>query len=106
MSSTVLLVIVGVAWWYISANNSRLNNVDAITSLVSRHMLLPGGEKPALATVTDTTKLNTEFLKQAENGDKLLIYEKAKLVVVYRPSIDKIVTAGPISIESLTDASK
>ncbi|HRF28940.1 MAG TPA: hypothetical protein PL051_04900 [Candidatus Saccharibacteria bacterium] len=102
----ILLVIVGVVWWYISANDSRLNNVNTITTSVSRHMLLPTGEKPALATVTDTTKLNTEFLKQAENGDKLLIYEKARLVVVYRPSIDKIVTVGPISIESLTDTSK
>lgn len=72
----------------------------AVQQSVGRHVLLPKDEEPAIATVTDKSKLQSEFLKQAENNDKILIYQKAKLVIIYRPSIDKIVNIGPVSMSS------
>lgn len=74
--------------------------VKQLTKQVGRHYLLPESETPALATVTDTSKLTTPFLKQASNGDKLLIYQKAGIAIIYRPNKDRIVAVGPVSIDS------
>jgi hypothetical protein len=67
---------------------------------VGRHMILPEGEKPAVVTVVDKAKVkNISFLERsAQNGDKLLVYAKARKVVLYRPSKQRIVDVGPVSI--------
>jgi len=64
--------------------------------------VLPIDETPALATVTDKAKLTTKFLQKAENGDKILIYQKAGRVIIYRPSIDRIIDVGPVQIAPLS----
>ena len=62
--------------------------VDDIGELV----LLPTDEKPTVATVTDVTKLAKQpFFAKAKNGDKVLVYNKARRAILYRPSIDKVV---------------
>ena len=73
-------------------------NVDVVVSEVGRHMVLPTNEKPVLATVTDKKKVGSPFLKKADNGDKILIYANAKRVIIYRPSIDRIIDVGPVEI--------
>lgn len=75
----------------------NLEDVDVVTNRVSKHYLLPD-ETPALATVEDQNKLSSEFLRSAEDGDKLLVFKNAKKVILYRPSIDKIIEVGPVSI--------
>lgn len=64
-------------------------------------MILPSDETPALLTVTDTTKLTSTFLRQAKNGDKVLVYQANKKAVIYRPSADKIVDVGPVVIDDV-----
>lgn len=81
------------------------DNVEAVERLVGRHYVLPD-EEPALATVEDKSKLNSEFLRSAEDGDKLLIYQGAKKVILYRPSIDRIIEVGPISIANIAGTSE
>jgi hypothetical protein len=66
----------------------------------SRHILLPTNEAPALATVTDKAKLTSPFLKKADNGDKVLIYQQNHIAIIYRPSIDRIVAVGPVTIDN------
>lgn len=64
---------------------------------VGDHILLPEGEQATIATVSDKTKLqDQEFFKRAENGDKVLIYTKAKKAILYRPSVDKVIEIGPV----------
>ena len=70
----------------------------AVKNKISKHLILTQDEEPAMLTVTDKNKINTPFLKQAENGDKMLIYQNAKKVILYRPSIDRIIDVGPVSI--------
>jgi len=70
---------------------------STVVSKVGSHYLLPS-EEPTVATVEDKTKLSSEFLRAAENGDKLLLFKDAKKVILYRPSIDRIIEVGPISI--------
>lgn len=54
-------------------------------------------EKPTIATVADTTKLfGQPFFERAENGDKVLIFKTSNTVVLYRPSIKKIIAVSSI----------
>lgn len=65
---------------------------------VGRLMNLPGGETPTIATVIDKTKLQDQsFFKDAENGDKILVYVKAQKAILYRPGSDKIIEVGPVN---------
>lgn len=85
---------------------SDLTDVKVVTGLVSKHVVLPSNEAPALLTVTDASKLTTDFLKQASNGDKVLIYQENKKAIIYRPSIDRIIDIGPVVIDSVSGGSE
>jgi hypothetical protein len=73
------------------------DEVKKVTDAVSKLMELPQGEDANLATVLDKEKLKEqEFFKKAENGDKILIYVKAKKAILYRPSTKKIIEVAPL----------
>jgi hypothetical protein len=64
---------------------------------VGKLILLPSGETPTIMTVTDKQKLTgQQFFANAKNGDKVLIYEKAKKAFLYDPVADKIIEVSPI----------
>lgn len=64
---------------------------------VGRFVELPTDETPNIATISDLSKVATQpFFAKASLGDKALIYSKAKLAVLYRPSSDTIVEIAPI----------
>jgi hypothetical protein len=65
-----------------------------IVAKLGQLALLPQGEEPTVATVTEPDKLkNQPFFIRAEKGDKLLIYNAAGKAYLYRPSIGKIIDA-------------
>lgn len=64
---------------------------------VSKILLLPN-EQPNLATVTQKELLGGQpFFKNAENGDKVLIYIQAGKAILYRPSEHKIIEVSAIN---------
>lgn len=66
---------------------------------VGKVAVLPSDETPTIATVSDINKLKDQpFFKNAENGDKVLLYTKAKKAYLYDPNLHKIVDIGPINI--------
>lgn len=75
-----------------------------ITSLIGRVgqlMLLPSDETPTVATVSDKSKWSGQpFFAKVENGDQVLMYQKAKKAIIYRPSTNKIVEVGPVNIQA------
>jgi len=74
---------------------------DDLVAKVGRHLQLPSDEKPTVATVSDVSKLSGQtFFAGAKNGDKVLIYTKAKKAVLYRPSTDKVVNVGPLNVNN------
>lgn len=71
---------------------------QSIKETIGQFMELPTDEDPVLATVTDIEKIKTQpFFANAQNGDKVLIYTKNKRVILYRPSIGKIIEASIIT---------
>jgi len=69
----------------------------SVTGAIGRFMELPKDEDPTLATITDKEKLkDQEFFKNAQNGDKVLIYTKARKAILYRPSTDRVIEFAPL----------
>ena len=85
-----------------SANSATsAQEMNAVLASVSKLMELPQNEMPTVATVTDVKKLTAQdFFKKAQNGDKVLIFQKALRAILYRPSINKIIEVGPIKLDS------
>lgn len=71
---------------------------------VGNLIVLPSGN-PRIATVSDATKLpNQPFFANAQNGDKVLIYDSDGEAILYRPSINKIISVTSIAAISPTSA--
>ncbi len=91
---------------YRKAQNTLNNPVIAgqleaqdLVKKISRFMLLPENEIPTIATVSDFNKLkDQQFFRNSHNGDKLLIFTKAKVAILYNPQSDKIINVGPLNI--------
>lgn len=72
-----------------------------LLSKVGALMDLPKGEQPTIATVSDITKLKGQaFFSKAKNGDKVLIYPKAKKAILYDPVSNKIIEVQSVNIGS------
>ncbi|MCX6792357.1 MAG: hypothetical protein NT149_04975 [Candidatus Gottesmanbacteria bacterium] len=66
---------------------------------VAKLMMLSEGEEPTVMQVTDVSKLKDQpFFVNAKNGDKVIIYTKAKKAILYRPSVNKIIDVAPVNI--------
>lgn len=71
---------------------------DLITK-VGKLIVLPEGEEPTVATVTDTELLKGQsFFANAKTGDKVLIYTNARKAILYSPENDKIIEVAPVNI--------
>lgn len=105
------VLLVGLAavaiYFYIQYQNIKKNpnqvakaETDALVAQVSKLIDLPKDETPTVATVLDKEKLKDQpFFAGAENGDKILIYTKAKKAIIYRPKDNKLINVGPIAID-------
>lgn len=86
--------------------SSPKNEASTLVDKVGRLLELPTGEQPTIATVSDVSKLQGQpFFAHGQNGDKVLIFAKAKKAVLYRPSIDKIIEVGPVETTTATASS-
>ncbi|MEO8105568.1 MAG: hypothetical protein ABI602_04520 [Candidatus Saccharibacteria bacterium] len=100
--SVALLAIAGLFWRHMTAGQSLQGKAELqrVEKEIEKHYVLPSDEVPALATVTDKNKLTTPFFKSAQNGDKILIYQKNKIAIIYRPVIDRIIAVGPVALDA------
>lgn len=70
----------------------RRREVAKWVEIIGGSVELPRGETPTLATVTNRDRLGGQaFFREAENGDRMLIYPNAKKAFLYRPSTGKII---------------
>lgn len=72
---------------------------QALLDRVGNLIVLPEGETPTIATVSDPEKLkNQPFFAKAKVGDKVLIYTNARKAILYDPVADRILEVAPINI--------
>ncbi|MBX4199171.1 hypothetical protein KW800_02810 [Candidatus Parcubacteria bacterium] len=77
--------------------SAKVMTPDKVIVEVSKLASLPTDETPVVSTVTDLLPLKGQaFFVDAALGDKVLIFEKAKKAILYRPSADKIIIIAPI----------
>lgn len=104
----LIVAIVGVAlggYFYYKLYNLQKNpnaenakEAKDLLAKVAEIYLIPTGEEPTIATVSDPTALkNQSFFTASQKGDKVLIFTLAGKAVLYRPSIDKIIETAPIN---------
>lgn len=106
----IIIIIVGSlgisAYFYKQYEKIKKNpnivaqeEVKSLATKVGQLMVLPTDEAPNIATVVDKEKLKDQpFFKNTLNGDKILIYTKAKKAILYRPSSHKIIEFAPLAI--------
>jgi hypothetical protein len=112
----VLLAAVGVAiYFYLQyqktqdqlTRSTQSNEQAALIGEVGKLIVLPSGEQPTIASVSDVNRLKGQpFFVHARNGDKVLIYTKAQEAILYDPVANKIVEVGPISMTQVTPTPK
>ncbi len=107
--SLVALIAIGLgAYFYYQLHNLKVNEELTLTkeaedllSSVAKLYLIPTGEEPTIATVSDPNALRGQsFFTASQKGDKVLIFTKAGKAVLYRPSINKIIETAPINNSS------
>lgn len=82
-----------------NSNKVTQDEVKKLVAQVGKLIVLPEGEVPTLATVSDPEKLKGQpFFAKAKTGDKVLIYANAKKAILYNPESNKIVEVAPINI--------
>lgn len=84
----------------VPAEQAAQAEVDRYKQEVGELYDLPDDEEPSIATVRDKEQLaNQPFFAQAENNDVTLIYQNARLAILYRPSTGKLINVSTLSIE-------
>lgn len=105
--SAVAIVAIALAGYfsyqlYLAKQNPQAIAQKEIASLVekvSKLIVLPEGETPTVATVSDPEALKDQaFFAQAQKGDKVLIYSQAKKAILYSVSLNKILNVAPLNI--------
>jgi len=76
------------------------NEVKEITEKLGKIYELPKDDEPTVATVLDVEKLKDQpFFANAQNGDKVIIYTKSQLAILFRVNDNKIITVAPVAID-------
>ena len=79
-------------------NAENAKEAKDLLAKVAEIYLIPTGEEPTIATVSDPNALkNQSFFTASQKGDRVLIFTLAGKAVLYRPSIDKIIEVAPIN---------
>jgi hypothetical protein len=109
---TLLIVIPAVSYgvsfgyqYYLSQNPAAFyaHKVETLTQAVSKSLILPSDEIPETATVTDKNILPKEkFFSYAQDGDKILMYKKHKIAILFRPSTGKVITEAVLDFNDVT----
>lgn len=112
----LVLAVLGVlavgilVWQYLEAKSELNRYTDPVkavekeskdlVSQVGQVMVLPQGEQPVPAEVSDESRFaNNPAFEGVKNGDKLLIYQEKRKVIIYRPSTNQIVNVITVAAD-------
>ena len=102
----VVIALGAAVYFYVQLNQLRENpqkvaqeEAKSLVTKVGKLIVLPEGEEPTVATVTDPNLLRDQpFFANAKTGDKVLIYTNARKAILYNPEENKIIEVAPVSI--------
>ena len=105
MYVVVIVALVATGYFYNQVRILKQNpqavaeqETKDLMAKVSLLIVLPVGETPTVATVSDPAALKDQaFFVNAKKGDKVLIYNIAKKAILYSPVLNKIVEVAPIN---------
>ena len=100
LSIALLLLGIGLGGYRLFRGMSAPPDMttEQVVQAVSKLVAIPTGQMPTVATVTDLAPLAGQaFFKDAQVGDKVLIFSAAGKAILYRPSDDKIIAIAPIT---------
>lgn len=100
VSAAVALLVISGAGGYAAWRTWHHGPTEDLSVQMLREVsdvyLLPTDEQPTIARITDVSKVGDQvFFKDAQDGDVLLVYRQAKLALIYRPEVHKLVNVGP-----------
>jgi hypothetical protein len=103
----VYIQMYGIPFESVIQNVSKAEEAKILkemTEKVGKLLILPKGEEPVMATITDAAALIKEqpFYAGSKNGDVVLMYQKALKAIIYSPERDIIVNVGPITPQDNT----
>ncbi len=76
------------------------SQTEQLLSEMRSIIVLPAGEDPVVATITDINQLKkNEFYKDAQDGDRVIVFATAKKAYIYRPSTRTIVNVGAFQLD-------
>lgn len=76
--------------------------LNKVISRVRDTMVIPDGDVPSVAVVTDPTLLSSQaFFSNSKIGDIVLVYSSLKKVVLFDPNLNKIIDVAPLNINAL-----
>lgn len=85
-----------------SSQAVAIKEMNELIKKVGKLTLLPQNETPTVATIADAFRLKGQkFFSQVEDGDKLIIYKNSQRIILYRPSLNKIIETSQISVNDL-----
>jgi len=99
IASAFLFLQYRVAQNKLSSNANTAQQVINLVTKVRKIAVLPTNETPTVATVVHADKLKSQtFFANAQDGDKVLVYNKEREAILYRPSTNQVVTIAPVSV--------
>jgi len=79
---------------------ARQDAKDTVAA-VGKFMLLPAGEEPTIIQLKDITQFKDQpFFANAQNGDRIIIYTKAKKAILYRAETNMVIDVAPVNVGS------
>lgn len=104
----LLLILTSITFSQIRKKQNEFKTVNdpekaekvsqTLKETVGKIYVLPN-ESPKVATVVDKALLpDGQFYSNAQEGDKILIFEESRKIILYRPSINKVVDVGELQL--------
>lgn len=103
LAAGAFLVVAGFLAWQsflkpkdqIAENQATLQRVKGQAGAI---FMLPEGD-PVLIQIKDKQKLSGQpFYEKAEDGDYVLVYEKAKYAIIFREKTKQVINANTIAL--------
>lgn len=103
----VLIIVLALTSFYFykksisTADQTSQKETNALVQKVGKLVILPEGEVPTIATVSDPDALKGQaFFVDAKKGYKVLIYSKDQKAILYDPVSKRVVNIAPINIDA------